>query len=217
MQDRSALSSIGAATLVARIFGVLSGIGGLTHGIGEVLQGNRVPDGIIINSWAQGPIATNMGGEPGMTIVPNLLITGVLNIVVSVSLIVWSAAFVQRKRGGLIQLLLAIGTLLFGGGFGPPIIGTLASVAGMGIHAPYTWWRAHFPTGLRRFLAWLWPWIFGVTVINGVFLVIGSLILVYGFGLNNPDLFVGSFFFSVVSLLLTLFTGVAYDLERAGA
>jgi len=48
-------------------------------------------------------------------------------------------------------------------------------------------------------------------VANGVFLVIGSLILVYLCDVNNPDLFVGSFFFLVLSLFLTILTGRAYD------
>lgn len=61
--------------MTATLFGALAGVGGLVHGIGEVLQGNVAPEGLIINSWTVGPIATNMGGEPGMTIVPNLQIT----------------------------------------------------------------------------------------------------------------------------------------------
>ena len=66
----------------------------------------------------------------------------------------------------------------------------------------------------QRFLATLWPWIFGIAVINGVFLVIDSVILVYCFDLNNPDLFTNSFFFSVLSVLLTIFIGRAYDIQR---
>jgi hypothetical protein len=49
-----------------------------------------------------------------------------------------------------------------------------------------------------------------------VFLVVGSIILVYLFGLDRPDLFVGSFLFAVVSLLATLFAGVSYDVQRIG-
>ena len=56
---------------------------------------------------------------------------------------------------------------------------------------------------------------FGVSVLNGVFLVIGSVILVVLFGLNNPDLFTNSFFFAVPSLLLSMLTGVAYDLSQS--
>jgi len=149
-----------------------------------------------------------------MTIVPNLLVTGILTIAVSVAVIVWSAAFVQRKHGGLVLLLLCLAMLLVGGGFGPPIIGILAGVAGLGINAPYTWWRTHLPTRTRRLLATLWPWVFAICAMNGVFLVIGSVILVYFFEVNNPDLFTNSFFFSVPSLLLCIFTGVAYDIQN---
>lgn len=215
MEGKNAFTNSGAAKAIASVFGVLSALGGINHGVGETLQGNVAPDGIVINSWTQGPIATNMGGEPGMTIVPNLLITGVLTIIVSLAVMVWSAAFVQRKNGGLILLLLSIAMLLVGGGVGPPIIGMLAGVAGLGINAPHTWWRTHLPVNIRRFLAGLWPWAFGVCVLNGVFLMIGSLVLVFFFGLNNPDLFVGSFFFAVLSLLVSISTGVSYDIQRS--
>lgn len=86
----------------------------------------------------------------------------------------------------------------------------------LGIRAPHAWFREHLPVSVRRFLAGLWPWLFGVCAVNGVFLVVGSVILVYLFGLNTPDLFVGSFFFAVLSLLLTVFAGVSYDVQRIG-
>jgi hypothetical protein len=219
MEGKNPFNNLSAARVVASIFGILSGLGSITHGVGETLQGNVTPEGIVVNSWTQGPIATKMGGEPAMTIVPNLLVAGLLTIIVSLVAIVWSAIFVQRKNGGLILILLSIAMLLVGGGFAPPIIGVLAGVAGLGINAPYAWWRTHFPVNIRRFLAQLWPWLLGACVINGVFLVVGSVILVYFFGINNPDLFVNSFFFAILSLLLTIITGVAYDLqagERGG-
>ncbi len=217
MEDKNVTRNITAARAVASTFGVLSGLGAITHGVGETLQGNIAPDGITINSWSQGPIATNMGGEPAMTIVPNLLVSGILTIIISLAIIAWSFAFVQRKNGGLIQLLLSIVMLLVGGGFAPPIIGILASIAGMGINTPYTWWHTHLSVNVRRVLAQLWPWIFGVSTINGVLLVVGSVILVYVFGLNNPDLFVNSFLFAIVSLLLCVLTGMAYDIQNREA
>jgi hypothetical protein len=92
--------------------------------------------------------------------------------------------------------------------------GVLAGVSGLGIRAPHTWSREHLPGDVRHFLAGLWPWLFGVCAVNGVFLVVGSVVLVYLFGLDEPDLFVGSYFFAVVSLLLTVFAGVSYDVQR---
>lgn len=219
MEGKNALSNISAARIMASIFGVLAGLGGLTHGIGEMLQGNITPSGVFIDSWTQGPIATHMGGDPGMTIVPNLLITGVLAIVVSLVTIAWAVAFVQRKHGGAVLILLSIAMILVGGGFGSPIVGILAGIAGTSINKPLTWWRNHLSVKAQRFLAQLWPWVFGVSFINGVFLFVGSIILVYSFGWGNADVYLNSFFFAVVSLLLAIITGIGYDLqsrERGG-
>ena len=215
MAGKTILTNINATRVVASTFGVLAGLGGIWHGIGEVLQGNVAPAGLVINSWTQGPIATNMGGEPGMTIVPNLLVTGVLCIVVSSAVAVWATAFVQRKKGGAILILLSVAMLLVGGGFGPPLIGILAGAAGVGINAPLTWWRNRLPAEVRRFLSGLWPWVFGICAISGVLLVVGSLILVYFFGVNNPDFFVNNFFFTVLALLFTILTAIAYDIKNS--
>lgn len=203
----------GAAKITASIFGVLAGLGGLVHGIGEVLQGNVRPAGIIINSWTQGPIATNMGGEPGMTVIPNLLATGIVTILVSLAIVVW-ALIVRDKKGGRILLVLSVILMLVGGGFGPPLIGILAGAAGTGIGAPLTWWRKRLSFNVRSLLAGSWPWLFAIAVANGIFLVIGSVIAVYFFGLNNPDLFTNSFFLSIVLLLATIFSGQAYEAHK---
>jgi hypothetical protein len=213
MEGRNPKTGNTAATLTASVFGVLAGIGGITHAIGEIRQGNVAPTGLIINSWAEGPIATNMGGEPGMTIIPNLLITGILDLIISLAIVVWAAAFMNKRNGGWILILLSTGMLLVGGGFGPPIMGILAGVAGLGVHAPLIKWWTHLPMNLIRFLAMLWPWIFAISLLNGVFLVIGSVALVYFTGLNNADLFVNSFFLAVLSLLLMIITGRAYDVQ----
>jgi hypothetical protein len=214
MEGKNRFSTFGATSATASIFGALAGLGGLNHGIGETLQGNVAAGGIIVNSWTVGPIAANMGGEPAMTLAPSLLVAGILTITLSLAVTVWSVAFVRRKNGGLIQLLLSIAMLLVGGGFAPPVVAILASVAGIKIHSSYGWWRAHLPVARRRFLARLWPWLFAVCVINGVFLTIGSVVLVYLIGLNAPNLFVISFLFGVVSLISTIVIGFAYDIEK---
>jgi hypothetical protein len=213
MESKNTSANISAPRIVASTFGVMAGLGGLTHGIGEMLQGNITPSGMWIDSWTQGPIATNMGGDPGMTIVPNLLITGILASLVSLATIAWAAAFVHRKHGRVVLILLSIAMLLVGGGVGPPIVGILAGLAGTSINAPLTWWRARFSGNAGRLLAQLWPWVFGIAFINGLFLFVGATILVYAFGWGNADLYLNSFFFVVVSLPPTIITGIAYDLQ----
>ena len=103
----------------------------------------------------------HMDGSRGWPIVPNLIFTGILTIVISLAIVVWAAAFVQRKHGGRILILLSVGMLLVGGGFAPPLVGILAGWAGTGIDSPLTWWRTRLSASLRRLLARLWPSLFG--------------------------------------------------------
>lgn len=212
----SASTSVRATRAVASIWGVLAGFGGLVHGIGEVLQGNVKPEGIIIDSWTQGPIAAHLGGEPGMTIVPNLLITGILTIAASLAVVVWAAAFVQRRHGGRILILFSVGMLLVGGGFAPPLVGILAGWAGTGIDSPLTWWRTRLSVSLRRFLARLWPWLFGVCLAASLVLFAGSLIMVYIFDYGNAGFFSNLFLFTFVLLMLTVVAAFAKDTVMKG-
>ena len=190
---------------------MLAGLGGMLHGPGEILQGNVAPGGIAFNSWTVEPIATNVGGEPAMSLIPNLLITGVLTMLVSAAVIVWAAAFLGKRHAGAILILLSLVMLLVGGGFAPPLIGIIAGVAGLGINAQAPRWSQNLPVKLRSFLVAAWPWIFGVCVINGVILFGGTLIFGYIIGLNMPQVWVFCFLLAIPLLILTILTGVVYD------
>ena len=211
MTTRAMLSKVGACGATALVFGVLAGIGGLTHGIGEVLQGSVAVDGIILDSWATGPIARNMGGEPGITVLPTALAAGVATLLFSLAVLAWSILAVRTRRGGLILILLSVGMLLAGGGVGPPLIGILAGVVAR-------WSPERLPRRVerssartRRLLARAWPPLFAIAIVNGVFLVLGSLVLVYTIDFNQPVLFERSFYLSIVMLLLMVLTAPAYD------
>jgi hypothetical protein len=203
-----------AASATATVFGVLAGLGGITHGVGEVLQGSVPVDGLAIDSWTSGPIATNMGGEPGITVLPSALSAGALTLVFSTAVAAWSIAGVRSRHGGLVLILLSTGMLLSGGGIGPPVMGVLAGVAGLGIARRQGGFVRRLPRRARRLLARTWPPLFAAGVVNAVFLVVGSVILVYAIDLNRPNVFLGSFYFAVLSLLLIVPAGEAYDAER---
>jgi hypothetical protein len=67
---------------------------------------------------------------------------------------IWAAAFIHKKHGGLVLILLSIALLLVGGGLFPPVIGAIAGVVGTRINTPLT----RQPGRVLRFLARLWPW-----------------------------------------------------------
>ena len=72
-----------ATKVTISTFGVLAGVAGLEHGIGEILQGTIPPDGIVIESWPGSAFFRIVAGEPAMTIIPSLLVSGLLTILVS--------------------------------------------------------------------------------------------------------------------------------------
>lgn len=186
---------------------------GIEHSIGEALQGNIAPSGLVILSWPRLEFFRILAGEPAMTVVPNLLVTGILAILVSLVFLVWTTVFVERKNAGLVLILLSIVMLLVGGGFGPPMFGIIVGAVATRINAPLTWWRAHISVSLRRFLGQLWPWSLGACVIAWLLLFPGISVLAY-FGVNEPSLITVVFFSAFGFLLLTVFSGFAHDIQR---
>jgi hypothetical protein len=212
MSKRTIAQRVDAARTTAQVFGVLAGIGGFTHGVGEVLQGDT-PVGLFLNSWTTGPIASNMGGEPGLTILPTAISAGIATLLCSTAVTAWSALGMRRPDGGRVLMLLSTGMLLAGGGVGPPVIGLLAGAIGRRTLGRNPGWVARLSDPWHRRLAATWPIAFGATAANAVFLVLGSLVLVYGFDFNHPDVFERSFYATLVGLLLLAATAPPFDAQ----
>lgn len=105
--------------IVATI-GFILAIAGLDHGFFETLQGSHPTSGLIIK--AIGPEMHLWGTEEAFTIIPNYLLTGILAILVSLAIIVWSLKYVQTKHGASVLGLLFILLFLFGGGIAAQIV-----------------------------------------------------------------------------------------------
>ena len=202
-----------ATKVFASTFGAIMALAGIEHGIGEMLQGSIAPSGMMFLSWPEAPFFRSLGGEPAMTIIPNLLVTGILAILFSLALLVWATLFVQRENGGLIMILLSFAMLLVGGGIFPPILGIIIGAVATRINAPLTWWRAHLSVGFQRFLEKLWPWSYTACIITWLSMFPGLALLGYFFGVNDPALILVILFFALGTLLLTIVTGFAYDIQ----
>lgn len=203
-----------ATRVLISTFGGLVGVMGMEHGIGEALQGSTTPDGIMILSWPESEFFRILGGEPAMTIIPNLLVTGILATLVSLGFLIWAVWFVERKHSGLILLLLALLMLLVGGGIFPPVFGLLVSAGASRIHSPLTWWRKYLPTRGQHFLGSLWPWSFGACLLAWFLMIPGVPLLNYYFGISSDSLIflilAGMFGF----LILSAIAGFARDSRR---
>lgn len=209
-----------ATRVVVATFGTLAGLAGIEHGVGEILQGNVAPDGLMILSWPGSEFFRILGGEPAMTVVPSLLASGILAIAVSMGFVAWATLLAHRKHGGLVLMLLSIVMLLVGAGFGPPLLGIIVGIAATGVNGLLAGWRAHFPVSVRRFLGGLWPWSFGAAVIAWLGLLPGLPLLDYIVGATNP--ISEALVYTVILcafgfLLVTIVTGLAHDIQRRAA
>lgn len=97
-----------ATRTAASALGVYAGLLGIEHGIFELLQGNIATNGIMINAMGpdcQPEIAWH-ACFPGLTVLPNDLVSGILATILDLSVLIWAAGFVYRKHGGVILFLL---------------------------------------------------------------------------------------------------------------
>ena len=196
-----------ATRVVASLFGIFAGFGGPEHGYFEILQGNVRPDSLIIA--AMGPPCDpekvwNLC-EPAMTVIPSFLVTGILATVIGLITMIWAAAFVQRKNGGIVLMLLSIALLLVGGGLFPPVIGIIAGVVATKINAPLT----RRPGSVLRFFAKLWPW----PLVAFFVWVFGQFVVGYFFNEFLQKNGYLSLLLIVGLLPLSVFTGYAYDIH----
>jgi hypothetical protein len=162
------------------------------------------------------------GSETALTIIPNFLITGILAILASLAVIVWSAAFIPRKGGAAVFLLLSIFQFLVGGGFAQIFLVLITVAAATQINHLWNGWSVVLPTTLRRLLGRLWLWlliIFVMLLCSAIFAAIfGYIPLVSSlFNLGQADLtnflyLLGYFMLGV--LVLSLFAGIAHDVEN---
>ena len=200
-----------ATRVVASLFGIFAGFGGPEHGYFEILQGNVKPDSLMIAAIGLPCEPEKVWNlcEPAMTVIPSYLATGILAFIIGIVTMIWAAAFIQRKNGGLVLILLSIALLLLGGGLFPPLIGIVGGLVGTRINAPLTWWRRHLSGKLLSFLANLWPW----TIVALFVWLFGQFILGYFFNefLLKTALIIPLFIFGL--LILTVITAFAYDIH----
>ncbi|MFX1508098.1 MAG: hypothetical protein ACFFDC_18590 [Promethearchaeota archaeon] len=201
-----------ASRVTVSTFGAIIGIAGIEHGVGEILQGNKAPEGLYIQSWpvADNPLYEVLSGEPAFTIVPNLFLTGILAIIASIVLIIWAILFIEKKHGGLIFLLLNFVGMLVGIGVaGPILIGIITGLVGTRINSQVTWMNEH--VSARDFLSKVWIYIYIVSVCSWFSLWPGLIILGLFVSVIDPLIVIGLALLSFVSFILTIISSFAYD------
>jgi len=180
MSDERGTHTNGARFLVTRVFGLLAAAAAAEHGLGEALQGSRAAAGPFIQSWPDAALFRIEGGEPALTLLPNLLASGVVTLLLS-AVFAWRVMVRLARRTRFDLALASILLLLVGGGFGPPILGLAVAAAAS---AP----EPGHPRGLGQLLAKAFPWILAATMIAWLALVPGLPLLDLVFGIGDAAL-----------------------------
>ena len=202
-----------ATKVEASILGILAGLLGLVHGCLEIIQRNFATSGGTILALGPHCQPNRMWHlcYPAFTFIPNFFFTGVLAIIVSLIVIVGSAAFVQWKYYGWFLVVFSIILLFVGGGYISPILGIVTGlgVVGTTIPALITWGSRHHSVHWLRLLAKLWPWF-----LSG-FVVWLAVIGILGYFFNEFVLSLAPFpfYFALGLLLLAVLTGLVHDIQ----
>jgi len=207
---------ISAMHAMASLLGVLAGLGNLGYGIIEILQGNTKPVGIVVSAFMT-PSGASRTTEPAIIV---FLISGISLVAVSIFFTIWSASFVQKKRGGLIMIILSVVQIVVGGSTVRSIQGIIFGIIGTRIDAGFTWWRARFSERSRQLMSSFWPWLFlGCAFLYLVH--IGSAFVDFFIGINSPAisliLLAVPSYGNLLLFVLALIAGLAHDSLEAGA
>ncbi|MHA1939994.1 MAG: hypothetical protein ACXACD_18675 [Candidatus Thorarchaeota archaeon] len=201
-----------AAKAAASTYGILVGLASIEHGIFEILQGDVPTGDIMIDAIGDAYRFWPGAMETALTIVPNFLWTGILAVIFGILVVIWSFAFIQRKYGASVLLLLTITVFLVGGGFAPIFLSLLAFGVATRISKPLNWWRERLPG--RAFLAKLWPSLLIIFVI-----VFWSAVGIQIFGLPL-DVASTTYIMVILSLVMVILmpiviiVGLAYDAQK---
>jgi hypothetical protein len=208
-----------ASRYVAMLFGILTGLGHLDHGILEATQGVIPTNGPLINAV---PIGNSWsiwkeGGEAAFTVFPSMLSAGVASVLVGLAVIFWSVAFLHRNGGPFVYLGLCVVSLLTGGGIGQIVFFTVIFAFSTRVGKPLSFWKKAIPHAARARWARLWK---VLAVLAVLFFLISLELAILGYFplTSEPSAILAiNWSFLLASLLLMIFAFIsafADDLRR---
>ncbi len=186
IQEKVAFNGLNATRVIATTVGVIFGFAGFNHGFFEFLQGNKPTDGLVIHAIGEAQRFWPLGTEDAFTIIPNFLFSGLLSMIVGLTIVVWSLWFLPKKHGPTVFLLLFILLFLVGGGIGQIAFFLPAWAFATRMYKPLTGWKKILPRRSWLFLSKLWP----VTlVLASVAVLFGIEIAIFGIipGMTDPE------------------------------
>jgi hypothetical protein len=214
---RSSFHNLNATCVIVTTIGVIFGIAGFNHGFFEFLQGNKPTDGLVIQAIGEAQRFWVFGTEDAFTIIPNFLISGLLSMILGLTIVIWSLGFIQTKYGPTVFLALFILLFLVGGGIGQVIFFIPAWAFATRMNQPLTWWKQVLPRSMWPFLSKLWIITF---ILASITILIGLEIAIFGIfpGMTNPESIQNTalilVLISAILYVISFIAGFGHELRR---
>jgi hypothetical protein len=217
-QEWSSFDNLNATHVIATTIGVVLGLfSGVNHGFFEILQGNTPTGGLVVNAIGEAQRFWPEGTEPAFTLIPNFMVTGLLSMIVGVTIAIWSIWFLPTKHGRTVFFGLFILLFLVGGGIGQVFFFIPACAFATRMDKPLTWWRKVLPCSTWPFLSKLW---IIMLVLATIVMLIGTEMAIFGFfpGLTEPEAIQNTAMFFVMSsaslYVISFIAGFGHELGR---
>jgi hypothetical protein len=216
-KETSWFDNLNATRVIVTTIGVIFGVAGFNHGFFEFLQGNTPTGGMFIPAIGEAQRFWPLGTEDAFTLVPNFMITGILAMLVGVTIIIWSLRFIQEPYGPTGFLVLFILLFLVGGGVGQIAFFLPAWAFATRMNKPLTWWRKVLPRRTWPFLSRLWV----VTlVLSSIIVLVGLEIAIFGIvpGMTEPERIQNTALLCILTSailnVITFIAGFGHELRR---
>ncbi len=196
-------------------FGVIIGIVGILHGIGEILQGSKIVESNMLkalpDNWPNREFFKVMEGQPAFSLFTGIpfYLLGIFAIIVSSLLILHSLFFIEKKNGLLIFAILNIGVALFGAGVGTPVtLGIPLVIFGIISSRPRA--QKNRSESSKKLTLQLFNIFYGLQIFSWI-LFFPGLVIVSFYGEIPQALFLFDFMIMPISILGALIFGLRYD------
>jgi hypothetical protein len=185
------------------IMGAVTAIGGIGHGVAEIIQGNKPAL----------DIAARIGA---FSVIPNYLITGIAAVCISVMILFWTIGFIHKRFGALVYLVLSAILFAVGGGVAHTLAIIITWLTATRINKPLVLWQKIIGPAKRKILArfWLPVMIAGYTFLFlgiGIWMIFTPPGRIYEISLYHY-LCWGSLLLGFVFVLLSIVFGFARDI-----
>ena len=203
--------------IITVMLSVVLAVSGMHHGFFEILQGNTPTNSLFIDSIGELHKRWVYGGDGAFTLIPNFLATGIVSILISVLIVLWSIFHIKSRYGVIVLLLLFVLLTLAGGGIGHIPFFLIVTGYATTIKSRLEWWKKMLNGRAGNLLSKTW---FYATAASGVLFLAGLEISVFGYvpNVSDPEKILAfcwsSLFASLLLINYSFIAGFAYDIKN---